>query len=434
MSRPRNQEADECPSALLTGIIAAHTLRELFRMRHLYPSSIDSQEARNLHDGLIGYLEALVSPDAFKAFRAEVLPPSFDDPMRLPDFDDPNGEAVAGSCFAELVFMHPEAQANLDRPQEGVDAVITRCQETALGPIQTIVNRVLEILLWDCRMPHPADDATYREPRRFLYMLTQYWDLCKQVVVDHMDALASYVPHPLSEMLVNLQSRIETCFDELNDISGAAEARETVLGLIATILSGHPDTFQFAPEYTAGLLNSVEVFLAQTRMDLGSKSYELTYTEHTFIQVVEKEIADHHEALRKASRGVLAVAERQGKQSGREAGMMPPDSDELKQPMGSPSEATLSEPAAGDAVSPLSKGPPAGAKQKGGRPRKRDELWNLVCEMQNNPGVTAKEIARQYNQRFARAIKDGKRERATPEIVVQLRYDRTKRRRSQDQK
>ena len=67
---------------------------------------------------------------------------------------------------------------------------------------------------------------------------------------------------------------------------------------------------------------------------------------------------------------------------------------------------------------------PRSTGKKGGRPREREGLWDLIQEAdQRDPKPPDKAIAGEFNQRFARAIKDGKRERATAQIVKTTRRD-----------
>ncbi|MGO8750767.1 MAG: hypothetical protein ACLQNE_32855 [Thermoguttaceae bacterium] len=65
---------------------------------------------------------------------------------------------------------------------------------------------------------------------------------------------------------------------------------------------------------------------------------------------------------------------------------------------------------------------------RGGRPPQWKELFDLMQQLETaNPDVTDKEISSQYNQRFANPIAQGKRVKATSEIVARVRYDWGKR-------
>jgi hypothetical protein len=75
------------------------------------------------------------------------------------------------------------------------------------------------------------------------------------------------------------------------------------------------------------------------------------------------------------------------------------------------------------------------ARNVGGRPRKWDELWNLIKEMDHQtPKPADRDIAAAYNKMYGSRIGEGpgRRKRATPTIVAQVRYERTKRLRKQN--
>jgi hypothetical protein len=77
--------------------------------------------------------------------------------------------------------------------------------------------------------------------------------------------------------------------------------------------------------------------------------------------------------------------------------------------------------------------PPKSRKGKGGRPPLWDELWKLMLKMKReNPNIDDKDIAAEYNKRFAAPISKGKRKKATVETVRQVRYERTHHRHSSD--
>ena len=74
-----------------------------------------------------------------------------------------------------------------------------------------------------------------------------------------------------------------------------------------------------------------------------------------------------------------------------------------------------------------------GVRRKGGRPRSREDLWELIQRMKiENPAVTDEDIAADYNRRYGRSIKENRRSKADVTAVKNVRYDRTKRSRKQD--
>ena len=72
-------------------------------------------------------------------------------------------------------------------------------------------------------------------------------------------------------------------------------------------------------------------------------------------------------------------------------------------------------------------------RRRGGRPREWDALWRVVEEMKStDPHATDEQIVAAYNQRYSHGISKGKRKKAGKKNLQDLRYDRTKRKRTQD--
>jgi hypothetical protein len=213
--------------------------------------------------------------------------------------------------FSTLLTWHPTVKID-GSPQEietSIDAAIRECQEVALEPCQTILRRVTEIQVTDCRVPHPEGDPTYGEPRRFLQMATEYWSIGRQIVLQQMDAYGGYQPHPLLRLIVNMRLRLDVCFEKLAGFEGASEAKKKIDSLLDIVTSGEPDDLQAVPEWTTGEIGHVDAFLEALRLKLGSRSYPLTHEETAFIKVTQSAIAEHGTALKQLKARLIRHAE-----------------------------------------------------------------------------------------------------------------------------
>ena len=136
-----------------------------------------------------------------------------------------------------------------------------KCEQSISPNLEKIVTRLHEILLFDCRTPHPANDPTYQNHRRFFQLLREYWALSRQIMLTALNVPVSHQPHALTRFILNLRSRLDSCFQHLSAIEGMQSANENVNTLMDILLSGDPDEFTIAPEWTTGLIQQIEVVI-----------------------------------------------------------------------------------------------------------------------------------------------------------------------------
>jgi hypothetical protein len=274
---------------LPTAIICAIGIRDLERMARLFPQTTDQQELVSMGSKLLATLEGILHQPGYERFRLvyEQLP------------EQTSAEQQMEVLFPVLLSWHPAIRlgGTPDEQMASVKATIVRCQELAAEPCQTVMKRIMEIRLDDCRIPHPVGDVTYAEPRRFLLLARKYWGLARQIVVQHLNAYASYQPHPLLHLLVNLRLRLDPCFAALSQQEGMAEAKDIIDRFLDTVTSEDPNILQVVSDVTTSQISQVDAALENLRLRLGTRSYELTAEETEFIQIAQACIEKHGKDL-----------------------------------------------------------------------------------------------------------------------------------------
>lgn len=306
---------------LATAVVAALGLRELYLMGHYYPKSVDAQEAASLEKELSDRLALILNGKGFELVKKSFLAEG--------ETANSSPDAKYGLMATVLIGWHhafPKDHSTEKIIEENVKALIAKCQEEAAASVLKITARIQEIETTDCRIPHPADDATFQEPRRFLQLLREYWGLGRQVVLDVANVGCAFQPHPLLPLMMNLRLRLDACFERLSSVEGASEAEGAANTLLDTALGGDFDDLSAVPEYTNGEIAKVDAFIARTHLKLGSKTYDLTRAEQVFIQLARNCISQHREELKRAWAGMQRAADQQGRRLRSAQAAHPPDS------------------------------------------------------------------------------------------------------------
>jgi hypothetical protein len=320
--------------SLSIAIAAAVGVNELDRIKLLYPNSVDLNEITLLRKTLSDWITITLAGQDFEQVKKTVS-----DPVRK-EFSD----AVLPGL---LSMFHPGVKVTGDMAEthECIGAVVLEGQKQSPPIVAEALARISQIQISDCRMPNPANDKIYQEPKRLLMVLQHYWRLCRQLVLDETDANIGFQPHPLLPLIVNAKLRIETCFAGLSSLQNASEAQKTAVGLIELLLTGESDDLSAAPEWTIGEIAKVDMFLAEAQLSLGSASYDLTNAEQAFIKVFEQAAAEYQNRRKKTWNGMLSKMDAEAqkrKQVGKEVAagqhavaphvLQVPISQEAKQP------------------------------------------------------------------------------------------------------
>lgn len=297
--------------ALPTAVVAAAAIRDLTRVRAFYPDVIPEAEAKSLHEQLVEQLKSAAGVCRLGPIL-DVTP--------LPAADEIGSDAGLSVIMGLLTLQHPDVKVAPSSPNtapQEMDAAIAKCQQDVQEPVRSIAARVVNAMLYDCRIPAPKGDASYQEPQRFLQMLGAYWGVIRQVVIHHIEAPAAFRPHPLMPLLVNLKARIEPCLDGLAQCQGIDKIRGQIRDLVELVLSGEPDDLSVAPEWSYDQVETTDRFLEEARLALGAKVYPITSAEDLFLRHAQKAVDDYLRQIKAGWAKILAQADAQRKDSTR---------------------------------------------------------------------------------------------------------------------
>jgi hypothetical protein len=299
--RTDEEVRDLIQGMLPTAVVSVMAMRELIQLAHLYPESVDQQEFASLRKQLTSTLEAILQQPGFERFLAF---------HQRPDALTPGSDEHLAMLFSILLMWHPAARVT-GSPEEieaGVHAASIECQKAALEPCQTIQNRLGEIMIYDCRIPHPKGDSRYQDKRRFLALLDYYWRLCRGPILDQTDASIGFQPHPLLPLIVNAKARIDACFGRLASLGKAQEVWDTVSKLLDALLAGDPEEFSVVPEFARGEVAKVDAFLAESRLLLGSTAFEPTQAEQAFAMIFKRDAAEYQRKVKERWSSIMEEA------------------------------------------------------------------------------------------------------------------------------
>ncbi|MFO0931978.1 MAG: hypothetical protein U1E39_04635 [Planctomycetota bacterium] len=183
---------------------------------------------------------------------------------------------------------------------------VAACQDRIGSSLKDLASELLEIKLYDCRVP--SGDPRFSDRRRSIQLLRSYWSICRSVVLHQIDACVGYHPHPLQRILANLRARIDAHLELMGDGEGSAEVKAAIDALLDTLLGGSPDDIAVADEWARQHVQTVETFLEEARLTAGSKVFPRTHEEETFIAFAEAEVGRYHRHVDDAWARMQAVA------------------------------------------------------------------------------------------------------------------------------
>ncbi len=281
-----------------TAIAALYTVADLMRVRYYFPDAIESGEARRLHDSLVDVLEGVICGEGF-----EFITPEY----KRPSFDAPHEHESVRLLGGGLVLIHSNIAVPFDKAKlpELVKVTIESCLLNATGDLRDAIARVIDAKTWDCRIPTPRDDMQFQSAGRAVFLLREYWQRIKRLLLIQAEQLAGWQPHPLLRWISNLNLRIEWCFEKLKTIDGAVAASDTFCPLIEILSSGSGDELQMVEEWTAEQILLVDRFIETARLTLGGNPRPLIAEESGFLGAVDKLIGEHEASIERIGAKLL---------------------------------------------------------------------------------------------------------------------------------
>ena len=278
---------------LSTAILAAMTMCDLISVRYYYPDVLNQENYEKMRKEIISHLESAMSASGF-----DKMEECFDE-MEAINLNDYSKYEL---LFSGLLLNHPDIKFGGDSPnllKESMEKALDKCKEAALTPVCQIASRLSEMAIFDCRIPSPLNDPSFKDIRRFAQMLRIYWEICRSIFLIQINAGIYFTPHPLLKLIVNMRERLDACFEQFNTFNDTNDVKDIVDGLFDELLSGDPDGFSAVPEGANELIQKVDVFAEQTRLNLGSNKYPLTGEEESFIELAKKDVTKYDKKVKK---------------------------------------------------------------------------------------------------------------------------------------
>ncbi len=302
MSEPLQEEHQIPPDPELirqylpSAALAAQAIRELDRICRLYPDAMSEADAQTFHTKLI---------ERFEFYLQMTGLPEFEKIYQRPEFGNASIEQMMSGVFSALLFHHP-AITNLASDENDVAEQVANadqaCRKQAASDVQQLAGRLEAVMRFDCRFPNPKEDPSFREPRRFLQMLGEYWQPCRAIFLTETKtgAFVGFRPHPLLQFIVELRHRIFHCCGKLPEHEEATTIKDVSTTLFDTILEGEVDDLSCAEEWTIQQLQKIDLAIQCLRLKFSGLPYVLTREEEGFLGYVRTQNASYKRELDKA--------------------------------------------------------------------------------------------------------------------------------------
>ncbi|MFC1508625.1 hypothetical protein ACFL60_02940 [Candidatus Omnitrophota bacterium] len=287
-------------------LVSAISLHNLFSIRKFYPNVLEENEAEKIHDILINHYNATMNYGNLVKIK---------NLFKQPDFKDLKDDFHWSKIVGSISINHPDLQ-NIDDFQneyrKKAEIVFTKSVESVYTnkQLKDIYANLKYIMLFQCRIPNPIDDPSFKNPRRLLQLLKIYWDLAKSIIIFEIDAMFGDIPHPLIKLAVNILARIDDCFNALSDFEGAKEIKRTINELLNLAVSKDREDLCVVPEWPTGEIEKVDLFNEKIELKLGSRFYPLTEIEKLFIDTVKNEINKYQKRVNKEKQEQFKRVER----------------------------------------------------------------------------------------------------------------------------
>jgi len=289
--------------SLSTAVTAVIGLRDLLRIRYLFPQAIQDEDASRLRRDLIDHLESALRIEPILRKIARKL-------YRRPDNDEFATIGQLSVFYSVMLLWHPDHTPPAEDRESTEAAVrenLEKCVKEAHKPVREAAEQIIHYKIYNCLYPDPSDDSSYRESSRYFQMLTMYWNLVAQALIDRTGHSCGYSPYPLSPLFENVRLRIETCRAGLNLLGlDELDARmDEIFSLLEAATSWDGDELDLMSEDLRQRIGDVNIWLEKTKLRIGCKRYEVTQEEESFLALVRKEIRQYDHEVQDAFQKVL---------------------------------------------------------------------------------------------------------------------------------
>jgi|GEM_PF-6744376 len=278
--------------ALATAIATATCLRDLAEITYLYSGVLPPSEQTRLASVLLEHHS--------EACETAAIPPDLRITKPRPWGKRATLDALT-AAEVQLIAIDPRLE---DATNAGeIEYVRDDSAEKCLSDVQSIATWLVNVMRLDCRIPSPADDESYTEPRRVLQLLDEYWQLAERLLRCELSAPRHVRPHPHAEMILNLADRIRASCELLAEAGYealVAHLRQMPDALLAPLMADVGDVSTTADEVRS-VLQKTRIDLARLQLQLGHGTFPFTRAEQECLSRARTVIHDYYDSLRTAA-------------------------------------------------------------------------------------------------------------------------------------
>jgi hypothetical protein len=282
--------------SLVVAYFTAANLSRLIDARRLFPGDVHDERATAAFRVFVDHLEhALSSPD-LEAVRAE---------YERPHIENTSAPGVL-FMIRTVAIMWLANHCGIQSDQLAkIPSVLKEKYESLDEDLRNHAKWLEEELIFNCRVPHPNDDATYKSPQRSICMLGRYLNLYRTILQDHGTSEVFYSPHPLLRFIENLRIRIRHYLDVVAEL----ELHEAASRMLDIPLDW--DSNAVWDDYGQPILAEVSERFEQLRTERRVLSeIELTEAEKLFIDQAESAIESCRKRIKQQWKSILNSAEK----------------------------------------------------------------------------------------------------------------------------
>jgi len=275
--------------------------------------AIDNNEAMLLHNALVQHIESILKIEPLLKKIADEL-------YVKPEIDDFPSVEQLSIFYSVMLLNHPDA-TNQGEDRNKINmmmcTLIKNCMSEANQPVQNIANQIIQLKINDCRFPAPIGDQTFIEPRRYFQMLKTYWNLCRTALINRTEHVAFLNPYPIAGLFINIQARLRICFDgfSMSEVVDKESNFIIISDLIDALMQWDQDEFDIGGEDICQRIQNVDLWLERTQLSIGTKIYEVTQEESTFIDFATAKISEYDAIIKSTWNKKLAEVDAMAKRA-----------------------------------------------------------------------------------------------------------------------
>lgn len=298
-----SQEAVNQDSSIISTLVHCFLgLQDLYRIEDLFPDIMQSHHIQQIWDSIIQEIELHRLHPKLTDLFAMYKRPSLHD---------------TESCIhvTMLLLISLSLCKNAEKIWSTHSDLAFKARIHALSiflpkRIGDILNRIIELKLFYCRVPHKDNSLPSIQKR--IAVVSKYWDSLRQIIIYQSQSPLGWSPHPLLRFIKSIRERI---IENIADIQNEKDIFiKNINTLCECILDGDPDILSIE-EWTNSMLTETENELENLRLQYGPCELLMSEPEEMFFSVLENAIGTWRKQTSSEWQKILSRLERTKNQS-----------------------------------------------------------------------------------------------------------------------